>query len=150
MTTYDIIISSCSSAATGSRASHGAWPSFLFTGPLIVDADRASLPSARTSGFIRLLRAAFPGNVGDAADCDGGPAGLMTGSKAATGIAVKIFVKEHKLSPMWIGGKARIVTIAGTPAVCIREEEAGQAGTSSRGGLGADSAYGPSQSGIRL
>ena len=49
----------------------------------------------------------------------------MTGSKAATGIAVKIFVKEHKISPMWIGGKARIVTIAGTAAISIREEDVG-------------------------
>ena len=53
----------------------------------------------------------------------------MAGSKAATGIAVKIFVKEHKISPIWVGGKARIVPIAGTPAVCIREEDAGQPGT---------------------
>ena len=56
----------------------------------------------------------------------------MAGSKAATGIAVKIFVKEHKISPMWIGREARIVTIAGTLAVGIREEDTGQAGTSSR------------------
>jgi hypothetical protein len=49
----------------------------------------------------------------------------MAGSKAATGIAVKIFVKEHKISPIWVGGKARIVPIAWTAAISIREEDVG-------------------------
>jgi hypothetical protein len=48
----------------------------------------------------------------------------MAGTKAATGIAVKIFVKEHKISPMRIHREARIVTVAGTPAICISKEDA--------------------------
>ena len=49
----------------------------------------------------------------------------MAGSKAATGIAVKIFVKEHKISPMRIRREARIITVAGAAAIGIKKDDAG-------------------------
>ena len=41
----------------------------------------------------RSLRAALPGGVGDAADDQGGPAGLVAGTETAAGFTVEIFME---------------------------------------------------------
>ncbi|HSV00316.1 MAG TPA: hypothetical protein VLI91_09440, partial [Roseiarcus sp.] len=55
---------------------------------------------------------------------EGRPSGLMRGAETRAGLAVKVFVKEDRISPRRILLEAEICSVRGTPAVRIKHKEA--------------------------
>ena len=51
------------------------------------------------------------------------PAGLMAGADAAAVVAVKVFMEQHEIAPMRIAGEPRIVRVARTATVGVRQKQ---------------------------
>ena len=67
-------------------------------------------------------------DLGEAANDEGGPAGLVGGAAASTGFTVEVFVEANEVFPMEIGGVFGIGAVAGTLAVGICQGKGGVAG----------------------
>lgn len=65
--------------------------------------------------------------MGEAAHDQGGPAGLVGGTAAASGFTVKVFVEQQEVFPMRIGGVLGVRAVAGALALEICEEKGGVA-----------------------
>jgi hypothetical protein len=55
------------------------------------------------------------------------PTGLMRGSEAAAGVAMKVLVKKNVVTKMWIMLEPVIVTACGAPALRVDEKQSRQA-----------------------
>ena len=55
------------------------------------------------------------------------PAGLMRGSEATAGVAMKVLVKKNVVAKVWIMLESVIVTAHGAPAVRVDEKQSRQA-----------------------
>jgi hypothetical protein len=51
------------------------------------------------------------------------PSRLVGSTKAATGVAAEVLVEVDQAAPVWVRGKAGILTVAGTTAVGVRKKE---------------------------
>ena len=69
----------------------------------------------------------YPSDVRDASDGQSGPTGLMARAESLTGFAVKIFVKEHQVAPVWVTGEARVVAVARAASTSVGKKDAGEA-----------------------
>src|SRR5271166_6599640 len=58
---------------------------------------------------------------------DAGPAGLMAGAKARSGVAVEVLVEENMISPVRIGLELIRVGEGGTAAILVAKEDPRQA-----------------------
>src|SRR5947199_104555 len=56
-----------------------------------------------------------------------GPAGLVAGADANTGVAVKIFIEKNEILPMGIALKFLRIPMNGPPTVAVRQEKPRQA-----------------------
>lgn len=65
------------------------------------------------------------GGFGEAARDEGGPARLMVCAEAATDVRVEVFVEQHAISPMGVGGIASIVAEAGAKSFFVKGEDSG-------------------------
>ena len=74
------------------------------------------------SGFMTL-----PCPVLKVSQDQGRPSGLVARAKAFSGVAMKVFVEEHQLAPVWIGVKPRVAAVTRALTVRIRQEKTGQA-----------------------
>src|SRR5947207_1791221 len=68
-----------------------------------------------------------PGDVCDASDGQSGPTGLMARAESLAGFAVKIFVKEHKVAPVWVVDEARVAAVARATSTSVGKKDAGKA-----------------------
>jgi hypothetical protein len=89
------------------------------------------IPSHRDHSRIQVSAArgvvlAIPGDVGEATDGESGPASLMAGTETSAGFAVEVFVEIHEVAPMRVGREARIVAVAWTAAIFIRQKDTGK------------------------
>ena len=50
----------------------------------------------------------------------------MAGTETSAGFAVKVFVEIHEVAPMRVGREARMVAVAWTAAIFIRQEDTGE------------------------
>src|SRR5438034_2623149 len=56
---------------------------------------------------------------------EAGPAGLVRGADAATGVAMEVLMEEHAVLEVRIGGEFRMILERRAPAILVFEEEAG-------------------------
>src|SRR4029077_5924792 len=75
------------------------------------------------------------GGVCDASDGQSGPTGLMARAESLAGFAVKIFVKEHKVAPIWVVDEARVAAVARAASAGVGEKDAGEARAKFQGDL---------------
>jgi len=80
-------------------------------------------------------RTSHPGDVCDASDGQSGPTGLMARAESPAGVAVKIFVKEHKVAPVRVVGEARVAAVARAAPAGVGEKDAGKARAKFKGDL---------------
>ena len=64
----------------------------------------------------------MPSQVFNKSDREGGPTGLVTRAKSLAGIAMEILVEQDQVAPVGIIPPTRILAMAGTPLVCIPQE----------------------------
>src|SRR2546425_12878036 len=70
---------------------------------------------------------ATPGGLGEILQTpghQGRPARLVTSPQAASSLAMEVFVEQHQLAPVRVGGKTPVVAMAGAAAIRIRGKEA--------------------------
>ena len=88
---------------------------------LATAADGLVIPSSFLA-FMGLLLAALLEELGH--QCR--PARLMAGTKASAVVAVKIFIKQHEVTPVWVLLKLRCPPVHGPASVRTTEKETGQ------------------------
>ena len=68
-----------------------------------------------------------------------GPTRLMAGPEPSAGVAVKVFVKEHQIAPVRIGGETLVRSVTDAPAMLIGSKDSRQPRGQARAPLPADS-----------
>src|SRR5262245_12384770 len=91
--------------------------------PLVLNTTVLGRPRAFLLSLSYGMTRRRPGQILQTTGHQGRPARLVTCPQAAPSLAMEVFVEQHQVAPVRVGGKTPIVAMAGAAAMLVREKE---------------------------